>query len=350
MEKINEQHMIVFTLCSNNYLAHAKTLGDSLLKHNPDYTFIIGLIDELHDSIDYDFFEPYKILPVECIGIPDLGALWQKYDIVEFNTCFKASYFKYLFKTYPNIETICFLDPDITVYHRFDIFENEFKTNEILIVPHINNPIDLDGKMPTENLFLNYGLYNLGFIGVHRNCTQKGVLLDWWEERTLTTGFNRPKDGLFVDQLWINLVPIFFDKVKILKNAGLNVAPWNLHERSLKSNTANKEMTDGSPLYFYHFSTYKFKEPTKMSLYYDRYSFENHADVKGIYEVYHNTLLKNKIELFSKIPCTYVLKADEYRNSLLKNPLIKNEFSWGIKSRLKKMIPAFMKKGYRKMF
>ena len=38
---------IIFTICSNNYLAQAKALGDSVLQTNPDYTFFIGLVDEL---------------------------------------------------------------------------------------------------------------------------------------------------------------------------------------------------------------------------------------------------------------------------------------------------------------
>ena len=43
---------IVFTLCSINYLAQAKTLGDSVLRHNPGYKFIIGLIDKNHTNVD----------------------------------------------------------------------------------------------------------------------------------------------------------------------------------------------------------------------------------------------------------------------------------------------------------
>ena len=81
---------IIFTLCSNNYLAQAKTLGDSLLKYNPGYKFIIGLVDELSKEVDYNFFKPYTIIPAAQIGIPDFDSLWKKYSIVEFNTCAKA--------------------------------------------------------------------------------------------------------------------------------------------------------------------------------------------------------------------------------------------------------------------
>jgi len=36
---------IIFTLCSNNYLAQARTLGDSVLKYS-DSKFVIGLVDQ----------------------------------------------------------------------------------------------------------------------------------------------------------------------------------------------------------------------------------------------------------------------------------------------------------------
>ncbi len=41
---------IALTICSINYLAQAKSLGDSLLKHNPEYTYLIGLVDRLDVS------------------------------------------------------------------------------------------------------------------------------------------------------------------------------------------------------------------------------------------------------------------------------------------------------------
>jgi hypothetical protein len=52
---------IIFTLCSNNYLAQAKTLGDSVKKFNPDVLFVIGLVDKLHPEIDYSFSTRLKL-------------------------------------------------------------------------------------------------------------------------------------------------------------------------------------------------------------------------------------------------------------------------------------------------
>ncbi len=69
---------IAFTLCSNNYLAQAKTLGDSLLKYNPDYKFFIGLVDRLSDQINYSKDIGHEIITAEDIGIPDFDELLEE--------------------------------------------------------------------------------------------------------------------------------------------------------------------------------------------------------------------------------------------------------------------------------
>lgn len=307
--------MIFFTLCSNNYLAQAKILGDSLKKFNPDYHFIIGLTDELHPDIDYSFFKNLTVLPVAEIGINDFDSLWKKYNIIEFNTCVKASFFKYLFKTYPNEQCVCFLDPDIAIYHSLAILETELEQNNILLTPHIYTPIPIDGKRPTENLFLNYGIYNLGFIAINRDCFSNSKFLDWWEERTLTIGFDQPRDGIFVDQLWINFVPLFFEKVKILSSYGFNAAPWNLHERTVEeSSTGILKMNDGHPLYFFHFSNFKFSEPDKISNSptYNRYNFATQFQLKPLYSEYCKQLIINRVVTLSTIGWAYIKHKQNY--------------------------------------
>ncbi len=307
--------MIIFTLCSNNYLAQAKTLGDSIIAYNPGYKFVIGLVDEYNQQVDYSFYAPFTIIPVAEIGIPDFDELWKKYSIVEFNTSVKASFFKYLFKANTEVGKVCYFDPDIVIYHSLKIIEESLTGDDIILTPHIVSPIQADGKQPGENIFLKYGLYNLGFLGLNRNCLKNGFL-DWWEERILSTGFHNTLNGFFVDQLWINLVPLFFDRVKIMKDLGLNVAPWNLHERIIDNdNVFGINSNERSLFYFYHFSSFLYNEPEKMSKYYDRFTFETNPELVPLYMDYRQRLIKNKIESLSAIPCSYIEKQQEYLNA-----------------------------------
>jgi hypothetical protein len=299
---------IAFTICSNNYLAQAKILGDSLLEKSPDYKFIIGLCDELSDDIDYSFFGNIEIIPVSQIKIYCFDEIIKKYDVIELNTSIKPSFFKYFICKYTNLETIIYFDPDIQIFNNLLLLEKYLKSDDVLLTPHILKPISIDDLQPSENSFLNYGIYNLGFIALNPKSQNAINLLDWWEEKTLKIGFSKVSEGLFVDQLWINLAPIFFKKVKVLHEYGFNVAPWNLHERNSIHKVDNEYiMEDNSKLVFYHFSSYNYTKPELFSKYYDRYnSVILVKEVFELYNQYHNKLIQNKIAFFSKTKCFYI--------------------------------------------
>jgi hypothetical protein len=299
---------LVFTICSNNYIAQAKILGDSLLEKNPNYKFVIGLCDELSDDIDYSFFGNIEIIPVSQINIYCFDEIIKKYDIIELNTSVKPSFFKYFISKYDNLESIIYFDPDIQIFNNLLLLEKYLESDDVLITPHVLKPIGLDSLSPSENLFLNFGIYNLGFIALNPKSQNVLDLLDWWEERTLKIGYNRVAEGLFVDQLWINLIPIFFKKVKILTEYGFNVAPWNLHERStIYKNDDEYIMNDNSKLVFYHFSSYNYTKPELFSKYYDRYnSVVLSEEIFDLYNQYHYKLIQNNIVFFSEIKCRYI--------------------------------------------
>jgi len=329
-----EINKLAFTICSNNYLAQAKTLADSLIEHNPEYKFVIGLVDELSDEIDYNFFLPHEIILVKNIGIENFESITKKYNIIELNTCVKASFFKYLFKRFKDLDYTYYFDPDLMFFDNLKKLDKEFNESNILLTPHINTPIPLDGSFPSENHFLNFGIYNLGFIGIKRN-EKSFQFLDWWEERTLNFGFINVKEGYFVDQLWINLVPLFFDKVKILKEYGFNAAPWNLHERNKLEKKGKKfYMSDNSQLLFYHFRSYDVNSPEKISKYYPRYTFNNCPSVKLLYDIYHEKLKSNMIDNFSLVRCVY----DQNREDIQLE--IKQKF-FKVKKFFKLFIPPF---------
>ena len=89
---------IVFTICSINYLAQARTLGDSLKSTNPDILFFIGLVDILEGvSFDESFIPKYPMIEIDKIGIDRFDEMADRYDITELNTAVKPYYFTYFF-------------------------------------------------------------------------------------------------------------------------------------------------------------------------------------------------------------------------------------------------------------
>src|SRR5450759_2212444 len=220
----------VFTLCSNNYLAQAIALGNSLLLHNPKYIFKIGLVDKRISQIDYAAI-PFKIVEVESIGITAFVEMFKRYSITELNTAVKPYYFQYFYKTQTPADKFIYLDPDILVYQPFTELEEILEISEIVITPHFTTPIN-DDKILAENDFLNSGLYNLGFLALKRgNESQK--LINWWTNRLEKKAYIDFVKGMFTDQIWINFAPLFFENVHILCHPGYNMAYWNMHERYL---------------------------------------------------------------------------------------------------------------------
>ena len=298
---------IAFTICSNNYLPKARILYESLLEFNPGYHFIIGLVDQRLDWIDYGESAGIEVIPVTELKTDPSLHIFEKFDIVELNTAVKPCYFKEIRRRYPFSDLVMYFDPDIAIFSDFSVLEKAASSSSFLLTPHILSPIEHDGKLPLENTFLHYGLYNLGFLGLSFRTEDASMFLDWWEYRTLRFGFNQPHKSLFVDQLWINFVPLYYEAVTVFRHKGMNMGPWNLHERKLTSLQGNRYLVNGSdPLVFYHFSSYDHKYPERIAVNnYTRYSFSNHPDLLPLYDWYRAQLLKHSIERYESIPCCY---------------------------------------------
>lgn len=305
---------IVFTICSNNYLAQAKTLGDSVLKYNPDYKFIICLCDKKSEKIDYSFFEPHQIIDVAEIGIHKFTEMSKKYDIIELNTSVKPFVFEYIYNNFQEAEFVMYFDPDTCVFDKLKSIEDELENSSILFTPHIYTPIEFDGKNPTENTFTQHGTYNLGFLATKRDANSF-QLFDWWKRRLEINCYNKPEQGVFVDQLPMNFAPLFFEGVKISDNWGVNMAPWNLHERDLSFKDDKYFVNDKYPLLLYHFSNCSPQDSDLLATYYNRITFEGHNILKKAYDEYKIEVLKNNYEVLKLINCVYTNKATPRQSS-----------------------------------
>ena len=301
---------IAFTICSNNYLAHAKTLGDSFLSHHPNAKFVIGLVDKYNPDFDYSFFSAFEIILVEDISVPNFENLNKKYNITELNTAVKTTFLHYIFQKY-NAKKVLYIDPDIIVTSALDEVFDLLDSKNILITPHMCSPID-DGFSPTDYHVLGGGVYNLGFIGLS-DYESVSPFIDWWHDRVVKYGYRNYCQGMFYDQLWIHYVPCFFDNFYILKHLGYNMANWNLHERIITSQDQGEYLINNTfSLRFFHFSGYKHEKPNEIcGAYHTRYNFDTRPDLASIFSLYNEKLLENRVLQISKLKVFYYPKLSE---------------------------------------
>jgi hypothetical protein len=296
---------LVFTICSVNYLAQAHTLGESLRTQNPDYQYVIGLVDKLETkNIDASKLPPFQLLEIDKINIPDFEKMCSRYDITELNTAVKPFFINYFLKNFPHANNIIYLDPDIIVFDKLTHLEENLEKYNIVLTPHITTSYN-DNKWQSEEDVVNTGVFNLGFIAMRRGAeTQK--MVDWWCKKLEKECVIDLCKGLFVDQHWAEFMPVFFDKVLITKHLGYNVAYWNLHERIVSLNEDRWFVNETIPLQFFHYSGYLINKPTIVSKYQNRISFSNRSDISGIFELYKNKLIENHELYLKKFHCDYI--------------------------------------------
>ncbi len=295
---------ICFTLCSNNYLTQASLLITSFFEHNKDYLFVVGLVDEINSTITYPKGENIEIIPCAHVVPKDtLDYMIKVYKIVELNTAVKPFFFNYFFNSYKDC-TVIYLDPDIYVYQSFSVIEKILLTEDFVITPHCLTPIPLDSQVPQERAFIKYGVYNLGFMAMI-NTLNTQYFVKWLMERLATYCYMETEIGVYVDQSWINFLPIFFNKVNVSKHFGLNCAFWNLHERNYSQKENQYWVNKEFPLVFFHFSSFPLhnyqqftKEPT-------RFNGSNRLDVLPLFQQYVDVYKKALVTYSNQIPCVY---------------------------------------------
>jgi hypothetical protein len=315
-----------FTICSNNYLARAKVVADSFVEYHPGSNFFIFLIDHLDPSLDYSLFNKYTLVQIKEV-LNTVDKLAVRYNIIELSTAVKPAIFMYLFKRYRS-DKIVYLDPDIEVFSEFLEVDDALFTHNIILTPHFCSPID-DGKYPSDIDFIQFGIYNLGFIAL-KNSKESLIFLKWWHERLMKYCFIKSDEGMFTDQLWINYAPVFFQKCYVLKHLGYNMANWNLYERALSESENGYVVNSEFKLKFYHFSHYKFDDPHSISDSQNRYTLDDREDLQKLYAYYHFKLQQNKHEQFSQVISYYKVKYDSHQTIIKKH-----ESSYSLKQKIK---------------
>jgi hypothetical protein len=278
------------TIVSPNYLAFARTLAESYLKHHPGHRFFVLFVADLSDATPFagDSFTPVMLGE---IGLSDLRGEAMKYDILELNTNVKPTFLKYLLTKYA-LDAVAYLDPDIAVYAPLDpVFSELERGASIVLTPHMTTPI-FDGRSPSEQKLLYDGTYNLGFAAFGSGAESMAAL-SWWERRCIDLGYSEGRSGLFVDQKWMNLAPGLFKDVAILRDAGCNMAYWNLHERVLDGDIVISP-NGNVPLRFFHFSGVVVQDPDVLSRHTDRFTLESRPDLRALFAGYKSAVQANK--------------------------------------------------------
>jgi hypothetical protein len=244
---------VAFTSSAVNYLPKVRKLVNSIKKYHPEFEVVWALSDELHESINADAELIDEVVALTDLDISDRIRWTFFHNIVELSTAIKPFVLRALLAR-DDVERVIYFDPDMVLFSRLDDLLLSLESGHLALTPHQTKPeTSLDAIRDNEISSLKHGVYNLGFVGVN-NTSEGRRFADWWSERIYHFCVADIPNGLFTDQRWIDLVPAFFDGVRILKSSRFNVATWNLTTRHFDGSLDKGFFVDAEPLGFYHFT------------------------------------------------------------------------------------------------
>jgi len=286
------QKRAVCTIIAKNYVAFARTLVQSFLSFHPDYKCYVLIVDDYAGYINSSD-ECFEIVNLTDLDIPNLSGFCFKYDVKELCTAAKAHLLEYLIRE-KSVERLIYLDPDILVTASLAEIYDQLGTYDIVLTPHLDTDYPDDDLLPDDGYILRAGQFNLGFIGINASDNAKSFL-QWWKPKLYNRCVVDLLNGYFVDQKFVDFVPIFFKNFLVERDRGYNVAYWNLHSRQLSKENGAWKCNDG-PLYFFHFSGY---DPDSVAISSHipvslaRHLLSNRRDLKSLFEEYKNLLINN---------------------------------------------------------
>jgi len=298
---MSKNDICVFNIIADDYLPQQQLFAKYFKKNHPDIDIYCITLE--NTIIKSDLF---KTIPLDKIKtINNLEFLKFKYNVLELSTAVKPSIFQWLFNKY-KYEKILYFDSDILVYQSLNDIIKRLDSYEALITPHIREIIE-DHKEPSEIDFAKSGYFNAGFLGLKRS-DKTTKFLKWWAEKNNKYCYIDFDKFYFVDQRWLDYVPIFLNTY-IIKEPGYNLAYFNLQEYVGKIDTKK--------IHFIHFSGF---DKDKVSVYQKRFNIESLKDYSSYYKDYYSEICKlNKIE-------SHKYKYDYFSNNVYISPYVKKFF------------------------
>lgn len=253
-----------------SYFAQGSYAISSAKLHNPDHVTIL-LTNDISDLSIADI-----VLTPNDIGT----------DTKNWLTIGRVSIVEHALKIL-NFDTAIFIDGDTYTYANYDSLQKEVNNHSIVVIPHTTKPLPNDGRLPAQNTISLAGNYN---SGVWASSKDGLSFLSWWKQQTSIFPIMNPGNGFFNEQGWLRFAADFDSNTKIFRHPGYNVSYWNIKQRILNIKN-NKYYIDNEPLSIMHFSGLKKElDPSKMSIFQNRYMLEENDLVYILYRDYYNLI------------------------------------------------------------
>jgi hypothetical protein len=236
------------TYFDTGYLSRGLTMIESLREHGDNsLVFILAL-----DSGVRDFFADHGDKNVRIISIqdleeyePELSAVRPHRSRMEFYfTCTPLLVRFVMDQMKTRNSTIIYLDADLYFFDQPQLAIASLGDGSVGIIEH-RYPKRLQRRLA------KYGRFKVGWVAFVDDKNGRQVL-DWYGKSTLEWCGDKPLDGKYADQGYLDSFPLFAG-VTVLREGAYNLAPWNTESHDVRFSSPGPATVDGRSLNFFHF-------------------------------------------------------------------------------------------------
>lgn len=241
--KFKEMKIAICTISTKHHLFKSYALFDSIMKYSEAAIFCL-----VSDSNEVEKKKGVQFHTLADLQSETAQQIKEKYKKDKLRWALKSVYVKFLLEN--GYDKVIYVDNDIYFHSSPDFLFEKLNTADFLLTPHFYKADPTKEQNWLEANFRS-GLYNAGFFGASKQAIP---ILDWWARCCLYEVRKSYWRGLFVDQKYLDLVPVKFQNVEIIKNRGCNFSGWNFE---LAKITVIKDQVyiNGDKLVFIHYSS-----------------------------------------------------------------------------------------------
>lgn len=234
------------TYFDQHYLTRGLALYRSLERHCAPFRLWVLCLDQTTFDV-LTALELPGVVPIRLGGFEQgddaLLQAKQNRSLVEYYFTCTPSLVLYVFRHWPEVDSIAYLDADLWFFAAPSPVYEEVRDHSIGIIPH--------RFPPRLRVLEKHGIYNVGWLWFRRDTTALACL-NWWRECCLEWCYDRVEPGRFADQKYLDDWPQRFDRVAVVQHKGANLAPWNLSNYRVRCE-GSQVLVDSDKLLFYHF-------------------------------------------------------------------------------------------------
>ncbi len=270
-------------IIDKNYISRLKALIQSLSIYCKKFNFyVISLDNETYDT----FLDKKNCIPIKIRDIheyyPELDVIQKERDRVSYIFSLSPFYPSYLLENYPHLNHICTLDADQFFFSSPKPIFELLQTYSVLITPHRFS------KKLVELKYTRFGKNNVSFQVFKRDEIGFSCL-SLWRKQCIEWCYDREENDLYADQKYLDFwEETFGDKVHVIQDIGLGLAPWNIENYKISKRFGNI-FVDNNKLILFHYQGLRFLKNKITYTYLNNY-IEN-IDI-NLYKVIYKKIIK----------------------------------------------------------